>query len=50
MTCAPYTGPKPAGLSVGPVIPLAERAIDEHSTDELADYLTHVLRDELKHR
>jgi hypothetical protein len=47
---APYTGLKPAGLDVGPAIPLAERAIATGSSDELADYLTGVLRDELKHR
>ena len=44
---SPYTGLKPAGLSVGPVIPLAEEAIDDDSLDRLAGYLTDVLRDEL---
>lgn len=47
---APYKGLKPAGLSVGPVIPLAERAIEENSTDQLADFLSNALREELKHR
>ena len=47
---APYTGLKPAGLSFGPVIPLAEEAIDDNSVDRLGDYLTDVLRDELRHR
>lgn len=47
---APYTGLKPAGLDVGPVIPLAERAIETGSAAELAQYLTGVLHDELKHR
>lgn len=47
---APYTGLKPAGLSFGPVIPLAEAAIDDNSIDRLADYLTDTLRDELRHR
>lgn len=47
---APYTGLKPAGLSFGPVIPLAEEAIDSGSLDRLAGYLTEVLRDELGHR
>lgn len=32
---APYTGLKPAGLSEGPIIPLAEKAIEEGSADEL---------------
>lgn len=47
---APYTGLKPAGLDVGPVIPLTERAIETGSADAVAEYLTGVLRDELKHR
>ena len=47
---APYTGLKPAGLSVGPVIPLAELAIESGSSRQLADLLTNLLRDELKHR
>lgn len=47
---APYTGLKPAGLSVGPVIPLAERAIQDDSTDRLADFMCRALREELDHR
>lgn len=47
---ASYTGLKPAGLSVGPVIPLAERAVEEGSADQLADFLCHTLREELSHR
>jgi hypothetical protein len=47
---APYTGLKPAGLDVGPVIPLAERAITTGSPTAVADYLTGVLRDQLEHR
>jgi len=47
---APYTGLKPSGLDVGPVIPLAERAIETGSAKPVADYLTDVLNDELKHR
>ena len=35
---APYTGLKPAGLSVGPVIPLAERAVETGSPDEVAAF------------
>lgn len=46
----PYTGLKPAGLDVGPVIPLTERAIETKSAEAVAEYLTGVLRDELKHR
>ena len=47
---APYTGLKPAGLSVGPVIPLAERSIEEHSVEILAEFLTADLRNELSSR
>lgn len=47
---APYTGLKPAGLDVGPVIRLAERAIATGSPDPVAEYLTAVLRAEFKHR
>lgn len=47
---APYTGLKPAGLSVGPVIPLAERAVDTGSPDEVAAFLTTALREELGRR
>jgi hypothetical protein len=47
---APFTGLKPAGLDVGPVIPLAERAIATGTPEPVADYLTAALRDQLKHR
>jgi Family of unknown function (DUF6448) len=47
---APYTGLKPAGLSEGAVIPLAERAIASGSPLPVAEFLTGVLHDELKRR
>jgi len=47
---APYTGLKPAGLDVGPVIPLAEKAIESGSAEALAEFMSRVLHDELKHR
>jgi hypothetical protein len=47
---APYTGLKPAGLPVGPAIPLAEQAVEAGSANQLADFLGKQLRDELKHR
>jgi hypothetical protein len=47
---APYTGLRPAGLDVGPVIPLAQQAIETGSPTEVADYLAGALRRELKHR
>jgi ADP-ribose pyrophosphatase YjhB (NUDIX family) len=47
---APYTGLKPAGLDVGPVIPVAERAIESGSADELTALLTDVLQHQIKAR
>ncbi len=47
---APYTGLKPAGLDVGPVIPAAERAIDTGSAEELAALLTDTLQHRVKER
>ena len=47
---APYTGLKPAGLDVGPVIPVAEKAIETGSPDALLRLLTDTLRDEVQDR
>lgn len=47
---APYTGLKPAGLDVGPVIPVAEKAIEAGSPEELISLLTGILRQEVQHR
>ena len=47
---APYTGLKPAGLDEGPVIPIAERAIESGSPDALVEVLTDTLREEVRHR
>ncbi|MHB1242380.1 MAG: DUF6448 family protein [Gaiellaceae bacterium] len=47
---APYTGLKPAGLDVGPVIPVAERAIETGSADELKALLRRFLDHEVEHR
>jgi len=47
---APFTGLKPAGLDVGPVIPVAEQAIAQGSVDELADLLCEILRAEIEAR
>ena len=47
---APYTGLKPAGLNVGPVIPVAERAIESGSPDELVRLLTETVRAEVTRR
>jgi hypothetical protein len=47
---APYTGLKPAGLDVGPVIPVAERAIETSSAEDLIALLTGKLRHEVEER
>ncbi len=47
---APYTGLKPAGLDVGPVIPLAEDAIDNGDPSQLADFLADAVRREVDAR
>ncbi|MCH7229586.1 DUF6448 family protein [Glycomyces sp. L485] len=47
---APYTGLKPAGLDIGPVIPLAEKAIESGSIADLYSFLSAGLRAELENR
>lgn len=47
---APYTGLKPAGLDVGPVIPVAEYAIRVGAADRLVEVLTGAVRDEVEKR
>lgn len=47
---APFTGLKPAGLDVGPVIPLAEQAIDSDDPGPLADFLAGAVREEVTAR
>ncbi len=47
---APYTGLKPAGLYEGPVIPVAERAIETGSVEELKETLTHIIANEVEKR
>ena len=47
---APFTGLKPAGLDVGPVIPIAEMAISLGSPEGLIDFLTAVVRTEVTDR
>lgn len=37
---APYTGLKPAGLPEGPVLPLAEEALETGSAEKLIDFLS----------
>jgi len=47
---APYTGLKAAGLDVGPIIPVAERAIEQNDRPALEDALLQVVREELAER
>jgi hypothetical protein len=47
---APYTGLRPAGLSEGPVIPVAERALETGSPDELVVTLHDIVAEQVKHR
>ena len=47
---ASYTGLKPAGLDEGPVIPLAEKAIEEEDITEIVDLLAREVSDEIEKR
>jgi hypothetical protein len=47
---APFTGLKPAGLDRGSVIPVAERALETGSSDELIALLNDTLAHEAKER
>jgi len=47
---APYTGLKPAGLDEGPVVPRAEKAIEEGNATEVTEFLSHVVKEEMQKR
>lgn len=47
---APFTGLKPAGLDVGPVIPVAERALETGSASELSGVLCDAVRRQVVQR
>lgn len=47
---APHTGLKPAGLDVGPVIPVAEQAADTGDPAALLALLSHELEHQVAHR
>lgn len=47
---APYTGLKPAGLSHGPAIPLAERAVLTGDAGEVGEFLARELTEEVTRR
>lgn len=47
---APYTGLKPEGLDWGPVVPRAEKAIENGSPKEVIDFINHTVQEELEKR
>ena len=47
---APFTGLKPAGLDVGPVIPVAEEALASDDVGPLVALLTDIVRDQTQQR
>jgi hypothetical protein len=47
---APYTGMKPAGLSEGPVVPRAEKAIETGDPKETIGFIQKTIEDDLHHR
>jgi hypothetical protein len=47
---AAYTGMKPAGLSEGPVVPKAEKAIETGDPKETMDFILKTVEEDLKHR
>ena len=47
---ATFTGLQPAGLDVGPVIPVAERALTTRCADELVETLCDLVRTETERR
>jgi len=47
---APFTGLKPAGLGHGPVVPVAEKAIEDGSPEELVKLLTDTVEEQIRER
>lgn len=47
---APFAGLKPAGLGHGPVVPVAEKAIETGSADELLKLMSDVVQGEIKEK
>lgn len=47
---AAYSGLKPAGLDTGPVIPLAERALETGNAGEVISFLSNVVVEEIRQR
>jgi len=47
---APYTGLKPAGLDWGPVVPKAEKALEQGDAKEVMEFISHAVKEELQKR
>ncbi len=47
---APYTGVKPAGLDEGPVVPKAEKAVEEGEAGDVIEFLSHAVEEEVQKR
>jgi hypothetical protein len=47
---APFTGLKPAGLDVGPIIPIAEKAIESENAAALEAALVAAVREQVAER
>lgn len=47
---APFTGLKPAGLDVGPVIPVAEEAVESGSPERLITILSDAVREAVRQK
>ncbi|HET7271593.1 MAG TPA: DUF6448 family protein [Rubrobacter sp.] len=47
---APFTGLKPAGLGHGPVVPVAEKAIENGSAEALVKLLTDTVEEQIRER
>jgi hypothetical protein len=47
---APFTGLKPAGLDVGPIIPIAEKAIESENVAALEEALVATVREQVAER
>jgi hypothetical protein len=47
---APFTGLKPSGLDVGPIIPIAEKAIQSENSTALEEVLVAAVREQLAER
>lgn len=47
---APFTGLKPAGLDIGPVVPKADLAVETGNPKQIIEFLTHILHEDLHER